>query len=97
MDSASRCPQPHSHCDKSPQALNPESGADMKWLRLLVGLQVISRLDCFQVRGRLLLYRHGRCNDVCGRHISWIAGTPQSGLCEVLPWNWKTGRLSRAA
>jgi IS66 C-terminal element len=29
--------------------------------------------------------------------ISWIADTPQSRLRELLPWNWKTGRLSRAA
>jgi transposase len=29
--------------------------------------------------------------------ISWIADTPQSRLRELLPWNWQTGRLSRAA
>jgi len=29
--------------------------------------------------------------------ISWIADTPPSRLRELLPWNWKTGRLSRAA
>jgi transposase len=29
--------------------------------------------------------------------LSRIADTPQSRLRELLPWNWKTGRLSRAS
>jgi transposase len=29
--------------------------------------------------------------------LSSIADTPQSRLRELVPWNWKTSRLSRAA
>ena len=39
----------------------------------------------------------GRPTGVLADVLSSIADTPQSRLRELVPWNWKTIRLSRAA